>query len=51
LSALPFWNALWRTVIVGTLATVAAAGLEGWIYRLRLYRTRKFRAPTGHLRC
>jgi hypothetical protein len=45
--ALPFWNALWRTVIVGTLATVAAAGLEGWIYRLRLYRTRKLSNGDG----
>jgi len=39
--SLSFWNALWRTVVVGTLAMVTAAGLEGWIYGLRLYRTRK----------
>ncbi|HEX7182560.1 MAG TPA: hypothetical protein VF756_12010 [Thermoanaerobaculia bacterium] len=39
--ALSFWDALWRSVVVGTLALVTAAGLEGWIYRLHLYRTRK----------
>jgi hypothetical protein len=39
--SLSFWTALWRTGVVGTLAIVAAAGLEGWIYRLHLYRTRK----------
>lgn len=36
------WAALWRSVFVGTLALVTAAGLEGWIDRLQLYRTRKF---------
>lgn len=35
------WAALWRALLVGTLGLVAAAGLEGWIHRLRLYRTRK----------
>lgn len=45
--ALPFWNALWRSAAVGTLAIVAAAGLEGWIYRLRLYRTRKLSLDDG----
>lgn len=35
------WAALWRSVLVGTLALVTAAGLEGWMYRVRLYRTRK----------
>lgn len=35
------WSALWRSLFVGTLALVAAAGLEGWIDRLQLYRTRK----------
>jgi hypothetical protein len=39
--ALPFWSALWRSMVVGTLALVTAAGLEGWIYRVHLYRTRK----------
>src|SRR5215203_2029566 len=45
--SLPFWNALWRTATVGTLAIVTAAGLEGWIYRLHLYRTRKLPAGEG----
>jgi hypothetical protein len=40
-TSLSFWDALWRSSAVGTLGLVAAAGLEGWIYRLRLYRTRK----------
>lgn len=40
-AALSFWTALWRTVAVGTLALVTAVGLEGWIHRLQLYRTRK----------
>lgn len=39
--ALPFWTALWRCGIVCTMGLVAAAGLEAWIDRLRLYRTRK----------
>ena len=39
--SLPFWNALWRSVLVGSLALVTGAGLDSWIYRLRLYRTRK----------
>jgi hypothetical protein len=39
--SLPFWVAFGRLLVVGTLALVAAAGLEGWIDRLRLYRTRK----------
>lgn len=40
-ASLSFWDALWRSVAVGTLGLVTAAGLEGWIYRLYLYRTRK----------
>ena len=39
--SLPFWDALWRVVVVGTLAMVTVLGIEGWIDRLRLYRTRK----------
>lgn len=39
--ALPFWDALWRSTVVGILGMVAGAGLDGWIYRLHLYRTRK----------
>jgi hypothetical protein len=39
--SLPFWNALWRSVLAGSLALIAGAGLDSWIYRLRLYRTRK----------
>jgi hypothetical protein len=39
--ALSFWDALWRSLVVGTLALVAMAGLEGWIYRVSLYRTRR----------
>lgn len=39
--SLPFWDALWRIVVVGTLAMVTVLGIEGWIHRLRLYRTRK----------
>jgi hypothetical protein len=39
--ALSFWNALSRSVTVGALALVTAAGLEGWIDRLQLYRTRR----------
>jgi hypothetical protein len=39
--SLSFWDALWRSLVVGTLALVSAAGLEGWIYRVYLYRTRK----------
>lgn len=39
--ALSFANALWRSVTVGTLALVTGAGLESWINRLQLYRTRK----------
>lgn len=39
--SLPFWDALGRLMVVGTLALATAAGLEGWIDRLRLYRTRK----------
>ena len=39
--SLPFWAALWRIVVVGTLAMVTILGIEGWIHRLRLYRTRK----------
>jgi hypothetical protein len=42
--SLPFWDALWRSVLVGTLALAAAAGLEGWMDGLRLYRTRKLTA-------
>jgi hypothetical protein len=36
-----FWGALWRSVFVGSLALATAVGLEGWIHRLNLYRTRK----------
>lgn len=39
--ALSLWSALWRSVTVGTLALVTGAGLESWINRLQLYRTRK----------
>lgn len=39
--ALSFWTALRRALLVGALAMGTAAGLEGWMYRLRLYRTRK----------
>lgn len=39
--SLPFWDALWRIVVVSTLAMVTVLGIEGWIHRLRLYRTRK----------
>lgn len=39
--SLPFWDALWRIAVVGTLAMVTVLGIEGWIHRLRLYRTRK----------
>jgi hypothetical protein len=38
---LSFWGALWRSVFVGSLALATALGLEDWIHRLRLYRTRK----------
>ena len=37
----PFWGALWRIVVVSTLAMVTVLGIEGWILRLHLYRTRK----------
>jgi hypothetical protein len=40
-ASLSFWNALSRSLVIGTLALVTAAGLDSWIYRLRLYRTRK----------
>jgi hypothetical protein len=36
------WSALWRSMFVGTLAILTAAGLDGWIHHLYLYRTRKF---------
>jgi hypothetical protein len=39
--ALSFWDALWRSSLVGTLALITVAGLESWIHRLHLYRTRK----------
>jgi hypothetical protein len=39
--SLPFWDALWRIVVVSILAMVTVLGIEGWIDRLRLYRTRK----------
>lgn len=42
--ALTFWTTLWRAVFVASLGLVTAAGLEGWIYRLHLYRTRKISA-------
>lgn len=45
--ALPFWDALWRALVVGTLALVTAAGLDDWIYRVHLYRTRKIPAAPG----
>lgn len=44
--SLPFWDALWRSTVVGTLGMVAGAGLDGWIYRLHLYRTRKLLADS-----
>ena len=44
-AALTFWTTLWRAMLVGSLGLVTAAGLEGWIHRLQLYRTRKF--PNG----
>ncbi|HKH47808.1 MAG TPA: hypothetical protein VKM72_24380 [Thermoanaerobaculia bacterium] len=46
-ATLPFWNAFWRSVTVGTLALVTAAGLDSWIYRLHLYRTRKLPSDDG----
>jgi hypothetical protein len=45
--SLSFWNALWRTLVVSTLAIVTAAGLEGWLHGLRLYRTRKLSNGDG----
>jgi len=45
--SLPFWNALGRSVLAGSLALVTAAGLDAWIYRLHLYRTRKLRSGDG----
>lgn len=49
--ALTFWDALWRSLLVAGLALLAAAGLEGWMDRLRLYRTRRIplreREPAG----
>jgi hypothetical protein len=48
--SLPFWDALWRSLVVGTLALVTAAGLEAWIYRLHLYRTRKLPSDDTHRR-
>jgi hypothetical protein len=49
-SSLSFWDALWRSVLAGSLALVTAAGLEGWIDRLHLYRTRKFSVGDGSRR-
>jgi hypothetical protein len=43
-ASLSFWN----TLAVGTLAMVTVTGLQGWIYRLRLYRTRKLPTGDGH---
>jgi hypothetical protein len=37
----------WSTLAVGTLALATATGLEGWIQRLRLYRTRKLSNGDG----
>lgn len=45
--ALTFWDALWRSLMVAGLALVAAAGLEGWMDRLRLYRTRRIAVREG----
>jgi hypothetical protein len=45
--ALSFWSALWRSLMVGALALVTAAGLEGWMSRLRLYRTRRIPLREG----
>lgn len=45
--SLPFWDALWRSTVVGTLGMVAGAGLDSWIYRLHLYRTRKLLRGDG----
>lgn len=45
--SLTFWTTLWRALLVGTLGLVTAAGLEGWIYRLHLYRTRKIAYRDG----
>jgi hypothetical protein len=50
-AALSFWDALWRSTLVATLALVTAVGLEGWIYRVHLYRTRKLEVDardSGH---
>jgi hypothetical protein len=45
-AALSLWDALWRSLVVGAVGMVTAAGLESWIYRLHLYRTRKLPADT-----
>jgi hypothetical protein len=42
-ASLSFWNAL----AVGTLGMMTATGLQGWIHRLRLYRTRKLSSDGG----
>jgi hypothetical protein len=42
-ASISFWNAL----TVGSLGMVTATGLQGWIYRLRLYRTRKLQTGDG----
>jgi hypothetical protein len=38
---------LWNGLTVGTLGVLTATGLQGWIYRLRLYRTRKIQTGDG----
>jgi hypothetical protein len=42
--SLPFWDALWRSLLVGTIALAPPPAWEGWMDRLRLYRTRKLTA-------
>lgn len=42
--ALPFWEAFGRVLVVCTLGLITAAGLEEWIYKFQLYRTRKLSA-------
>lgn len=46
-ASLTFWTTLGRSLLIATFALVTAAGLEGWIYRVHLYRTRKIRVHSG----
>lgn len=39
--ALSSWQVVWRSGFIGFLGLTTATGLEGWIYRVHLYRTRK----------